>query len=1295
MKGVRVYPYPDALTIDFAGETVKNTVGGGNIPTNVQYCIVGQDAGTTQVINWTTGIGSQPLNLAAQILDGNTKSILDKLADINCDATLSYRILPGYDGYVGASASPDLSFTLPKRPAAPASPMNYSVNYTDEKITAGAATLQFSPAGTSTWTTLAASADLTFPAAGWTESAMSFRLRFPATDAAFASLQRTDVIAARPAAPAVTVNYPTASEIKLTGLNSSVTYKYRKNNTQTWTDLSSAIETPAMPFVAGDSCFIYLAATAIAPASFVTTVVASPLIILPVDFGEFVYGETPPAEAAISIIASGLVTDAAITVTEVILEGANASSYNLTVPGDKLVPINGSNTNWKLAPKASPLLGAQNHNVKLKLTYDYNSHTYTEYADVYLTVNKANWEMSNIAGSFDVSQAQAQQLKLDITDAPEGATLTYWFGAAQVAGNPSDLVPTGGSVSHIFTAANGLQHTSTYTFGIRAEGDANHNESAVQILATGYTAYETPVFENVIDIDCYNEQLTFKPGFTAGDYTVTYDADTVKSPHSLTAILNSFSGDNTPFTLSLVRNAGITPPYPKSAAAVSSSIIGRAAAPSGIVSTPVSAPAASDGKLNVAGYFESRIHTAANDILSGWVPTMNQANNLSAGRYDVHFPATLTAFASKIANADVPSHVNAEWTGEATGDENNWNNSGNWSMSDPDGATLPAGLTPGAITNVRIPGDASYFPILTAPVTCDNLYLLPGAQLGGQQHLTYNRAHVQFDLGLLSSSQNKNTGAMSNLSPSDPGYTDDHLAYSAGHSSGAMARSRWYMLSPALKGVVSGDFFLGDYPRTFMRKFNNATPSPDGREAGQWTKTFAQLNEPLNPLEGFALWINTYDNSKYGYREYGNATSHTDASILGDDYGLRKQNGIVELPFFDNVELSAARRIHEYVDGESKFYYIWSIDPHTGNIVTYRYDTYMRPVTAYRLAGDDSNLSYTNTSATDCEILVGNPFVASIDFTEFCTDNASALVNTSYRLWNGDQFVTVKLEGGSYTVLDRDDYNMHLADAADYRYIAPMQSFLVQVKAGASLAFDVTKTAVHTSAKLRGSAIETNTLRITARTADYSSETLIARRQQAVDTYRPEEDVYKLFSQKASIPEVYTVADRYALAMNFVGGDREILIPVGLKTKFKGNISFTLTGMNRYRAGSIKFIDREGITEDITGVDSFDYAFNNRDTIREDRFFILFRPEVATDAGADKAGRDTVYAFPSSDGIRVIASPSNLIRQIAVYSLQGRERYRQTDVDSDRYTIRDVPDEKILLLRVITEQGITNIKLVK
>ncbi|MDR2628014.1 MAG: hypothetical protein LBC40_08295, partial [Dysgonamonadaceae bacterium] len=420
----------------------------------------------------------------------------------------------------------------------------------------------------------------------------------------------------------------------------------------------------------------------------------------------------------------------------------------------------------------------------------------------------------------------------------------------------------------------------------------------------------------------------------------------------------------------------------------------------------------------------------------------------------------------------------------------------------------------------------------------------------------------------------------------------------------------------------------------------------------------------------------------------------------------------LELPYYDNATLSAAHRIHEYKDGKSYFYYT---DVNTGDMATYRYNTYQRTEAAYRFIGysSDEILSYTDLPTGGGTILVGNPFVGAIDFTEFCEDNTNVLEITSYRLWDGDKFITVKKGDNSdddYTILDKDDKDLSYQNAIDYRYIAPLQSFLLDVKKAADrggttgLKFDVTKTAGSSisklrSATLRSSAVETNTLRLSARNVYFSSETLIAKRKQAADAYRPEEDVYKLFSQKTYVPEVYTVVDHYALAMNFIEGEKEILIPVGLKTTFKGSTTFTLTGMDRYNAESIEFIDLgANLAADITNEESYEYQFNNQaNDILEGRFFIRILPTKGSGIDTEKAVHNNVYAFRQDDEIKVIASPENLIRQVAVYNLQGHELYRQVGIDADRCTIHGIHGvtNEALIVRIITEYGIKNVKLVK
>jgi hypothetical protein len=1280
MKGVRVYPYPDPFSIDYLNEMLKSDADPehGNIPLNVEYRIVCRGENLFGNDAWETGI-RHPADLGALTLNNKTQSILDRMAELDADALLTYRIRPGWDGYEGAMHTPTGTLTIPKRPASPTATGDYHFDYSEEKIIVNADSLHFAPIGTSNWLPRTKTDAWTFADAGWGDgdSPKAFRLRIPATAAAFASSpNHTDTIPARPAAPAVGAT-SNGSSISIIGLDAGISYQYRESAAVNWIDVTpGATAIPLLAAGNGESYRIRLSATPLAPASFPATVVATPIGIQAISF-TYDYRPATADEQEVVITNYSLETFTSLTVA---LKKGAASPFTLK-PWNGFLQPQEINRQLKLGSNAILNAGTYRDTLILKYT-DASTTAYTATAEVRLTVNKIHHDITPLTAS--ILHATAERLLLKPENIPAGATLRYYFATEPV---PPATIEVDAAGNILFKE---LTPRTVYDIRAVAVEDVNHYESSRKPLLLACTAHDTPDFDATIEIDYHHERLLFRNGFTPGNYTVTYGSDTIRSPWSLTNILDTLSGNT--FTLSVVHNAGVSPPYPASAAATSGAVGGRSTAPTAATSTP-SGSHSSLGTVHLHGQYQYRVHGST----EGWQSAVNETGNLGAGYYDLRLPATDTetkkTFASHFATLLVPQYANAQWTGNAGSAD--WNTPANWTVDGPAGWTAPADFIPNPATNVRIPGrEMTHFPRLTAAASCDNIYILPGAQLGQQQHLNYNRAYVQFDLGLKGDDkQVEDKGATLAASPSEADFTARHLAFSAGHSGDSLARDRWYMLSPPLQKMVSGDFAFGDYPRVFMRKFNNVHPSPDGRHVGQWTTTFATLAEPLNPMEGFALWVNGYRDT-YGYREGGNENSHHDPSVLGGAFGLKQQNGILELPFFENDTLSKARRIHKYEDGASKFHYIWTADPLTGNIVDYRYDTCRRTEDAYRFVGHGNyeHLNYTGLPATGGTVLLGNPFVGAIDFTAFCNDNASAMNGTVYRLWNGNQFADIALNNGNYLITGG-------SIDGHPRYIAPMQSFLLTVKAGAgSLKFNVANSSVSTpNVPLRSAPVEENTLRLSAVNTHFSSQTLIARREHATDDYHPEEDLYKLFSQKTYVPEIYTIADRYALAMNFIEGNREILIPIGLKTTFHGNTHLHLTGMNRYQAARIEFMDTNAnFTKDITGEERYEYHVTHlTDDVTEERFFLRIHPPKTTPTHPENEKHGGVYAFRRHHEIHVIASSDNPLRQVAVYNLQGRELYRQTPLDADRCTIRHLSHDTPLLLRIVTAYGTTNLKLLK
>ncbi|MDR0687473.1 MAG: InlB B-repeat-containing protein, partial [Prevotellaceae bacterium] len=644
MRVVHVYPYAGPFSIDYYGEAIKSAAGGGNIPDNVEYQIIANDGSNTGIAGggdvWVSGTGNQPIDLAALILNNGNKSILDSLETLGVSAMLGYRIRPGSDGYAGGSISPIASLAIPKRRTPPASPADYSFDYANEQITTPSIALDFAAIGATTWTSVASGNAWTFTAAGWGVGSMAckFHVRYPATANTFASSSHhTDEIPARPAAPALKI-WPVLDSIIISGLKDGTKYEYMRGN-GSWSTLKHANgSSPALQFADGDVYYVRLAATANSPASFSVTI-SLPLGIQSLAFSRYSY-QTPPVEQAVNIIN---IIDAAIDSVTVTLAGANASSFVLTTPENKTIAAHSTNTSWKLKPKDNLDVGT--YTAILKMKYKYRALLHEDSAGVHLQVSKSNWNTGMIKGSFDVSATKAERLTLKIANAPQGALLRYYFGLTPVAGNPSDVVPADGKVTRVFTAANGLRPQTTYVLSITAAADKNHNESNRIVLAVGYTACATPVFNNVVRVNYVDEQLELNTGYLPEDYSVicldatggaAVAAVAIQEPaYSIAVPVENMSS----FKLGLACRE--KPPYPASDTAYSVAITGRGAAPTGVTTKPQTNMQVSNGKIFLPGVFEYCIRGS-----SSWNSAKDSVT-VQSGNYNVRFPATPTAFASK------------------------------------------------------------------------------------------------------------------------------------------------------------------------------------------------------------------------------------------------------------------------------------------------------------------------------------------------------------------------------------------------------------------------------------------------------------------------------------------------------------------------------------------------------------------------------------------------------------------------------------------------------------------------
>jgi hypothetical protein len=533
------------------------------------------------------------------------------------------------------------------------------------------------------------------------------------------------------------------------------------------------------------------------------------------------------------------------------------------------------------------------------------------------------------------------------------------------------------------------------------------------------------------------------------------------------------------------------------------------------------------------------------------------------------------------------------------------------------------------------------------------------------------------------------------------GFTATRLKYSAYKSNTAstkLARDRWYMLSPALQDVVSGDFAFGDYPRVYMRKFNNVSPAQGGTSLGTWTNSFPDQAVPLNPMEGFVVWVNKYQNS-FAYKESGtDAISGTPEEPAIDDEdvasGLQAVNGILELPFYENPEMSTAHRIHLLDGNKSYFYYVWADNNSQIDLTTNgdgKPDTYERTANSYRLIdGASPSYSVAGVPVGGQIILVGNPFMSTIDVAQFLSDNTDVLEQ---------YFSLYEASDGHYEVYNTSSETPTATIGAS-QYVAPMQSFLVTVKPNRAIDDIIFNASIQSSANktpLRSSesAVEQDIIRIRATNAEHTAETLVGQRANAGNGYVSSEDVYKLFTQNLNIPEIFTVADKYKLVMNFIPGDSEQTIPIGLKSDLLGQTTLSLTGMDHYAAEKIEFIDvAANQTIDITGKERYEYPFNHQiKGLEEGRFFLRVQ---GVSTGIKTPEAFGVQVYETAEGIKVLSATSDPILQIELYTVDGQRIYNNAAVNNWLYTVTNRwVGERILIVRVVTTQGVSSVKLIK
>lgn len=317
--------------------------------------------------------------------------------------------------------------------------------------------------------------------------------------------------------------------------------------------------------------------------------------------------------------------------------------------------------------------------------------------------------------------------------------------------------------------------------------------------------------------------------------------------------------------------------------------------------------------------------------------------------------------------------------------DHDWNNIDNWAT---DIAGTPIRAVPAPCTTVHIPGGANNYPSLDSQstkrelygdATVDTIVFHYNSELAYQHLLSYNRALIQYNFG-------KYDGTFG-VQPTKSAYDGAALQVPV------LKRNSWYTFAAPLKSMASGDFALAGYPLTWQAKHEIASLGNNGLVTVN-NKSFGTNDVNLaKTYNAISIKVAGYNSSTIGYN------NHRDLEGL---------NGIIQIPFFEDDKNSyRPGHIYDKYTKQSTFFYF---NNKTLQQLHNPVGTMKRGEEAYRFVYENETtkapdnitisgqpavpgykMSVTAPQGSDKKILIGNPFLASINAKKFIEANSLAV----------------------------------------------------------------------------------------------------------------------------------------------------------------------------------------------------------------------------------------------------------------------------------------------------------------
>ncbi|KGN99160.1 hypothetical protein HQ36_01500 [Porphyromonas gingivicanis] len=644
-------------------------------------------------------------------------------------------------------------------------------------------------------------------------------------------------------------------------------------------------------------------------------------------------------------------------------------------------------------------------------------------------------------------------------------------------------------------------------------------------------------------------------------------------------------------------------------------------------------------------------------IISGQKIKLTNVDETYSGEYEVTIGNVLCGGApSSVSQKFVLSVAPRELWWRKDAQNADWHNLDNWAKRD--GSSVRA--VPAPCTVVHIPAQVDRaFPDLAGDVTnreiygapeCNDIYFHYGSQLGTPQQLSYHNAYVDYNFGEMG----------------DNGVVTAYVEQ--GHptaDSKLMDRNRWYMIATPLKDMVSGDFGVGGYPKTYQRylKMSTATPLTDA----SFTKPFNSQVEPLSDHNhAMALRVAGYQSGKVGYSD------HTRLNML---------DGIFRLPFFEAPRSVSAYAHHDY-DNHTETSTFRYYNENT-LALTNRADTYKRTLPdAFRFVFETNNpgrrgkigsilvggvntegysLGVKPSGVGDDWIMLGNPFMTPMDFDKFYEVNQDKIQPYYYLFTENTWRIYTKGTAGASGVA---------------KQIAPLQSIVVKRKAVGDLLFPTSgdksvllpswRTGQPGRYEVKNAGVVSMvevplTINVANREGDYSQAFLGWSDEVSAPVF--------VNSEYASMPTVFLV-EPDAGDYNAITYPKRAhgTINLGVASSLSSPLTLSFDHIDRSVYEELTLVDKhEGVEQDLLSNPQYDFI-HKPDTTPATRFALrIKRFGITNITSSDEMPIAEFKMFYRAGSLR-IESPDALHR-VVVYDMQGKTLADEVLTDNATRTV--------------------------